>query len=56
MDDKLPELDYVQRLIADLKADLPWVQGRKLSSIFFGGGTPSLFSAAGIGEILNVCR
>ncbi|MDB2480158.1 radical SAM family heme chaperone HemW [Porticoccaceae bacterium] len=56
MDDKLPELDYVQRLIADLKADLPWVQGRKLSSIFFGGGTPSLFSGSAIGEILNAAE
>lgn len=49
----IPEADYVAALIADLQADLPQVQGRKLSSIFFGGGTPSLFSAAAIGEILN---
>ena len=46
----------MQRLIADLKADLPWVQGRKLSSIFFGGGTPSLFSGSAIGEILNAAE
>ena len=46
----------MQRLISDLKADLPWVQGRKLSSIFFGGGTPSLFSGSAIGEILNAAE
>jgi oxygen-independent coproporphyrinogen-3 oxidase len=33
-----------------------WAQGRKLHSIFFGGGTPSLFSGAAIGEILNAAE
>lgn len=47
-----PEADYVAALIADLHADLVWVQGRKLTSIFFGGGTPSLFSARAINDIL----
>ncbi|MDA9826476.1 radical SAM family heme chaperone HemW [Porticoccaceae bacterium] len=56
MGESIPERDYVLRLIADLKADLPWVQGRKLSSIFFGGGTPSLFSGAAIAEILNAAE
>jgi len=52
-DGTLPEQDYVAALIADLHADLAWVQGRTLTSIFFGGGTPSLFSARAIGEILT---
>ncbi|MCK9505965.1 MAG: radical SAM family heme chaperone HemW [Porticoccaceae bacterium] len=52
----IPEADYVAALIADLQADLPQVQGRKLISIFFGGGTPSLFSPAAIGEILNAAE
>ena len=30
----IPETDYVNALIEDLKADLHWVQGRKLRSIF----------------------
>lgn len=49
----LPEAEYVTALIADLKIDAALCRGRKLSSIFIGGGTPSLFSAAAIGEILD---
>jgi putative oxygen-independent coproporphyrinogen III oxidase len=49
----LPEQAYVDALIADLQQDLPTVQGRELRSIFFGGGTPSLFSAASLGQILE---
>lgn len=48
----LPEAEYVQALHADLRADLPYVQGRKLTSIFFGGGTPSLFSPQALERIL----
>lgn len=40
----LPEKAYVAALIADLQADLAWVQGRQIGSVFIGGGTPSLFS------------
>ncbi|MDA8652480.1 YggW family oxidoreductase, partial [Porticoccaceae bacterium] len=40
----VPEKEYVEALIADMYADLPFAQGRRLSTIFFGGGTPSLFS------------
>ncbi len=42
----IPEDDYIQALLADLDADLQYVQGRHIGTIFFGGGTPSLFSAA----------
>ena len=48
----LPEEDYVDALLADLDQDLPAVYGRTLSSIFFGGGTPSLFSAVALGRLL----
>lgn len=48
-----PEQEYVQALLKDLDRDLPWVQGRKLHSIFFGGGTPSLFSPQAIAKILT---
>ncbi len=41
----LPEEEYLAALIEDFRQDLPYLQGRELSSIFFGGGTPSLFSA-----------
>jgi putative oxygen-independent coproporphyrinogen III oxidase len=49
----LPEAAYVDALLADLDADLQHVHGRQLSSIFFGGGTPSLFSAQALGRILT---
>lgn len=50
---KLPEKAYIETLLRDLKQDLCLVQGRSIKSIFFGGGTPSLFSPKGIGEILD---
>ncbi|MGS2722840.1 radical SAM family heme chaperone HemW [Porticoccus sp. GXU_MW_L64] len=49
----IPENEYVAALLQDLQNDLPYTQGRKIHSIFFGGGTPSLFSASAIGEILH---
>ena len=48
----LPEQEYVDALLADLDQDLPQVHGRALTSIFFGGGTPSLFSAKALGRLL----
>ncbi|UMZ15409.1 radical SAM family heme chaperone HemW [Pseudomonas sp. MPFS] len=48
----LPEQEYVDALLADLDQDLPAAYGRELSSIFFGGGTPSLFSAQALGRLL----
>lgn len=49
----LPEADYVAAVIEDLQKSLDWVQGRRLESIFIGGGTPSLFSAQAIGDLLD---
>jgi len=49
----LPEKAYVEALIRDLDHDLSWVQGRSLHSIFIGGGTPSLFSAEAINQLLQ---
>jgi putative oxygen-independent coproporphyrinogen III oxidase len=51
-----PEQDYVQALIADLELALPQVWGRRVYSVFFGGGTPSLFSARAIEELLAAFR
>ncbi len=50
---ELPEQAYIDCLLADLQRDLPWVQNRKLISIFIGGGTPSLFSPASIERLLS---
>lgn len=52
----LPEDAYVDALIRDLDHDLPLAGGRELISIFFGGGTPSLFSPAAIARILDAVR
>lgn len=49
----IPEAAYVACLLEDLQQDAAWAQGRELQSIFFGGGTPSLFSAESIGRILE---
>jgi oxygen-independent coproporphyrinogen-3 oxidase len=49
----LPEGPYVDALLADLREDLGHVHGRALTSIFFGGGTPSLFSANALGRLLD---
>ena len=52
----LPEREYVQKLLADLEALLPSVWGRRLVSVFIGGGTPSLFSPQAIDELLAGVR
>ncbi len=53
---EIPEAEYVAALIADLEFALPSIWGRRVSAVFFGGGTPSLFSARSIDEILGAIR
>lgn len=50
------EKNYVEALLADLENDLPLVWGRKVSTIFIGGGTPSIFSAEAIDDLLAGVR
>ena len=52
----LPEREYVAALVADLESSVPDVWGRRVSSIFFGGGTPSLLSARAVDDILSAVR
>ena len=52
----LPETAYIDALLADLERALPDIWGRRVHSVFFGGGTPSLFSAEGIDRILSGVR
>ena len=52
----LPEREYVHKLMSDLEAMLPSVWGRRLVSVFIGGGTPSLFSPQAIDELLSGVR
>ncbi len=54
--DGVPEAAYLDALERDLVAALPQVWGREVSSIFIGGGTPSLFSAAGMDRLLTMVR
>ncbi len=49
----LPEIVYIDRLLDDLRQDIPKAGGRRLSTIFIGGGTPSLFSPSGIERMLS---
>lgn len=51
-----PEKEYLCALLADLEAALPLIWGRPVYSIFFGGGTPSLFSPDAIAELLAAVR
>ena len=47
---------YLSALRADLEAALPLIWGRKIYTIFIGGGTPSLMSAAGLDRLLSDVR
>jgi putative oxygen-independent coproporphyrinogen III oxidase len=55
---ELPEVPYLAALSRDLReqAAIPAVSGRPLTSVFMGGGTPSLFSPAAIGRVLDEAR
>ena len=52
----IPEERYLDALIKDLESELPHIWGRSIESIFIGGGTPSLFSAKGIDNLLKRLR
>ncbi len=49
----IPEESYVAALIADLESALPLVWGRRISSVFFGGGTPSLLSGKTVDTLIS---
>jgi len=52
----VPDLEYAAALLADLEGLLPSVWGRRIVSIFIGGGTPSLFPAETIDRLLSDIR
>ena len=52
----LPEARYIDALLADLEQDLVRVWGRRVTSVFMGGGTPSLFSPSAIDRLLSGVR
>jgi oxygen-independent coproporphyrinogen-3 oxidase len=53
---EVPERAYSEALVSDLEQSLPEVWGRRVGSVFFGGGTPSLFSAAAIESLISAFR
>ncbi|MGZ8268894.1 MAG: radical SAM family heme chaperone HemW [Burkholderiales bacterium] len=53
---ELPEAAYVDALVADLDQALPLIWGRRVYTVFFGGGTPSLFTAEAIERLLSAVR
>lgn len=52
----IPEAQYIDALIDDLSQELAFVQSRQISSVFIGGGTPSLFSPDSVERILGSAR
>jgi oxygen-independent coproporphyrinogen-3 oxidase len=53
---EIPESEYINALIADLESALPQIWGRRIGTIFIGGGTPSLISGAGMDALLTSIR
>ena len=53
---ELPETAYIEALLSDLRAQIEDVQGREVVSLFFGGGTPSLFSPAALARLLSALQ
>jgi oxygen-independent coproporphyrinogen-3 oxidase len=53
---ELPEQSYLDALRADLEQSLPLIWGRKIVSVFIGGGTPSLMSAQGLDRLMSDIR
>lgn len=54
--EEFPETAYIDALIRDLEQDLPRIWGRRIHSIFMGGGTPSLFSPESLDRLLSALR
>lgn len=53
---EVPHEDYVQHLLRDLDNDAGYAQGREISTIFIGGGTPSLLSGEAMKTLLDGVR
>src|SRR2546423_12233261 len=51
-----PDRGYIDALLADLDSELPLVATRRVDSVFFGGGTPSLFSPEDYARLLRELR
>ncbi|MDZ7661721.1 radical SAM family heme chaperone HemW [Thiohalophilus sp.] len=56
LSEALPEQAYIDTLVRDLEQDLPLIWGRRVNTIFMGGGTPSLFSPEALERLLGELR
>ncbi|HEY7639483.1 MAG TPA: radical SAM family heme chaperone HemW [Steroidobacteraceae bacterium] len=54
--ESIPQQQYIDALLDDLATDAAAAQGRTLTSVFFGGGTPSLFAPEQVGRFLDAAR
>ncbi|WP_028358119.1 radical SAM family heme chaperone HemW [Brackiella oedipodis] len=53
---QIPEQDYIEAIQAELLQYLPLIWGRRIYSVFIGGGTPSLLSAQAMDKLLSLLR
>jgi putative oxygen-independent coproporphyrinogen III oxidase len=51
-----PDASYIDMLIRDFDAELPRLRGRRIDTVFFGGGTPSLFQPEDFSRLLGALR
>jgi putative oxygen-independent coproporphyrinogen III oxidase len=51
-----PDSSYIDALIRDFDLELPSLKGRRIDTVFFGGGTPSLFQPEDFGRLLSAFR
>jgi hypothetical protein len=56
LNDELPQQAYLEALLEDLEAQLPQVAGRRIVSVFLGGGTPSLFEPTALAKLFESLR
>ncbi|VFP84592.1 Oxygen-independent coproporphyrinogen-III oxidase-like protein YggW [Candidatus Erwinia haradaeae] len=56
LEKEIPVYDYINHLFNDLHLDLPLISGRKIHTIFIGGGTPSLLNSKSIQLLLHGIR
>jgi putative oxygen-independent coproporphyrinogen III oxidase len=51
-----PDSSYIDALLRDFDAELPWLAARRIDTVFFGGGTPSLFKPEHFARLLLALR
>ena len=51
-----PDSSYIDALIRDFDTELPFLRGRRIDTVFFGGGTPSLFQPEDFSRLLGAMR